>query len=136
MNVIRFFLLLSLIVVISWASWSCKDEISDNGGADIVFPNTNVSYGNHVEPLFYRTCAYSPCHSEETMADGLSLETYQSAISSKPGVIVPLDTANSRLIWRVEGTHGLIRMPYDRSPLTANQIKGLRTWILEGARNN
>jgi hypothetical protein len=39
-------------------------------------------------------------------------------------------------MWRIEGTHGVRRMPPDREPLTANQINGIGRWILEGARNN
>ena len=130
----EFILVLSLIAALSWMLGSCKDDIT--GSSDIVFPDSNVSYGRYVEPLFIRTCAYSPCHSAESASDDLILETYQDAVSSKPGVVIPRDTANSRLIWRVEGTHGVIRMPFDRPPLSANQIRGLRRWILEGAQNN
>ena len=71
------------------------------------------------------------------MADGLSLENYQDAISSKPGVILPGDTTNSRLIWRIEGKHNTVPMPpLNRPSLTDNQKRGLKTWILENARNN
>ena len=126
---------IALIFVTCWTSWNCEETIS-GGTADIVFPDSNVSYGRQVEPLFIRTCAFSPCHSQDAMADGLSLESYQDALSSKPGVILPGDTANSRLVWRIEGKHNTVRMPLNRPPLTDNQIKGLKRWILEGARNN
>jgi hypothetical protein len=66
----------------------------------------------------------------------LSLESYQEALSSKPGVIIPGDTTNSPLLCRVEGTRCGRRMPLDRTPLNLNQINGLRVWILEGAQNN
>lgn len=126
---------IALIFLICWSSWSCEENLT-GGTTDIVFPDSNVSFGRHVEPLFIRTCAFSPCHSQEAMADGLSLENYQDAISSKPGVILPGDTTNSRLIWRIEGKNNTVPMPLNRPSLTDNQKRGLKTWILEGARNN
>ncbi len=126
---------IGLIFLTCWTSWNCEETIT-GGSADIVFPDSNVSYGRHVEPLFIRTCAFSPCHSHDAMADGLSLENYQDAISSKSGVILPGDTTNSRLIWRIEGKHNTVQMPLNRPALTDNQKRGLKIWILENARNN
>lgn len=114
----------------------CKDTIESPDLSKIVFPASGVSYGNHVEPLFLNGCAFSGCHDSETRADGLSLENFQDAISSKPGVIIGRDTTNSRLIWRIAGKFGLARMPLDRPALNENQIAGLKKWILEGAQNN
>jgi hypothetical protein len=114
----------------------CKDTIESPDLDKIVFPSSNISYGNHVEPLFLNGCAFSGCHDSETKADGLSLETYQEALSTKPGTIIGRDTINSRLIWRIEGKFGLARMPLDRPALNSNQIAGLKKWILEGAQNN
>lgn len=117
--------------------YSCKDDVTNNSANDIIFPDSNVSYGRHVEPLFLRRCAIPQCHNQTNKADGLSLYTYQDAMSSKVGVIIPRDTSNSRLVWRIEpGARGLLQMPLNLPPLTPNQIKGLKTWILEAARNN
>jgi hypothetical protein len=118
--------------------WECKDSTTDNSQEDIVFPASNVSYGKQVEPLFLRACAIPGCHTQESMADagGLSLETYQDALSV-PLVIIPKDTLNSRLVWSIEGIRGsTIMPPIGRPPLNANQVKGLKTWIQEGAKNN
>jgi hypothetical protein len=128
----------SVVCLIAWGSWSCKDDISGGGPIDIVFPDSNVSYGRHVQPLFDRGCAFSRCHAGDNAPLGLKLDNYQNAISSDFDVISTYgDTANSRIIWRIEGTHSLRRMPPDpRAPLNANQKKGIRRWILEGAQNN
>jgi hypothetical protein len=119
-------------------TWDCKDSTTDGSQDSIVFPASNVSYGKHVEPLFLRACAIPGCHTQESIADagGLSLESYQDAFSV-PLVIIPKDTLNSRLVWSIEGAHGTVRMPpIGRPPLNTNQITGLKTWILEGAKNN
>jgi hypothetical protein len=112
----------------------CKDSISSPDLSKIVFPASGVSYGKHVEPLFLQGCAYTGCHDSETKAGDLNLETYYDA-TSKGGVIISNDTVHSVLIWRITGKGGA-RMPLDRDALNSNQIKGLKTWIMEGARNN
>ena len=113
---------------------ACEDDTS-NDVNDIVFPPSNVSYGKSVEPLFLRACALPGCHTADTRAGNLSLESYQDAFDDV-GVIIPGDTLNSRLVWRIEGRGGGERMPLLKPPLNANQINGLKRWILEGARNN
>jgi hypothetical protein len=114
---------------------SCKDQVTGDT-SEIVFPASNVSYGGQVQPLFDRGCAFSGCHAGDTPPLGLNLESYQNALSSDPGVILPRDTTNSRIMWRIEGTHGVRQEPPNRAPLTPNQIKGIGTWIMEGAKNN
>jgi hypothetical protein len=52
-------------------------------------------------------------------------------------VVVPNEPQNSRLIWVVEGISGGSPMPPAGYPnMTINQIKGFRTWVGEGAKNN
>lgn len=115
---------------------SCNDDASgpgDNSG-EIVFPESDVSYGEHVQPLFDRRCAFSGCHDSGTRAGDLSLESYTDA-TARPGIIVPGNPDASVLVQTIEGT--LPHMPPLNSPtLTDNQITGIRQWILEGAENN
>ncbi len=129
-------LLTGFLLLLFW-SFNCKDSITDNG-ANIVFPDSGVSYGRHVEPLFLSACAIPGCHTaaDKDNSGGLSLETYQEA-TSVPLVIIPRDTVNSRLVWSLEGKNNTPRMPpVGRPGLTTNQINGLKRWILEGAQNN
>ncbi len=129
-------------LLVVWLCWNCKDDISGQGTADIVFPDSNISYGRSVQPLFDRGCAFSGCHGADTFDErGYSLDTYQHA-TSRVGIIVPCfrneacNPENSQLIRRVEGLDGLPRMPLYRPALSANQINGLKQWIREGAQNN
>ena len=135
MHIVLFSLFLTVIVSVSWM---CKDDVTNGDTTDIIFPNKNVSYGKHVEPLFFRACAIPECHTTENKlnAGGLSLETYAEARSS-PGVIISNDTLNSRMVWSLEGLHGNPLMPpLIRPRLTQNQINGLKQWIYEGGLNN
>ncbi len=125
-----------MLLTLGGALWSCKDDVTGSGTIDIVFPDSNISYGKQVQPLFDRGCAFTGCHGPDTFTDrGFSFDSYQNA-RSRPGIIVPFDPEGSLLILKIEGRAPGARMPLDRDPLTANQINGLRKWISEGAKNN
>lgn len=115
----------------------CKDDTTDNGPIDIVFPNSNVSYGKYVQPLFDRGCAFSGCHGADTFEfRGYSLDSYGNMMFGTYRVVLPTDPDNSILVRRIEGLDNKPRMPLDRTPLTTNQINGIKQWIREGAQNN
>ena len=138
-NLIR---IIFFITVITGIVAGCKDDATDSGPIGIVFPDSNISYGRHVQPLFDRGCAYSGCHGEDTFDRyGFSLDSYQHATSSTDIIRrcfphEPCDPEQSTLVRRIEGLDGRERMPLDRSPLTTNQINGIKQWIREGAQNN
>jgi hypothetical protein len=116
---------------------SCKSPTGPQGSlSDVVFPARNVKYGLQVQPCFDQACGVSGCHDVDTRAGTLALDSWSDAMLSDIGVIRAGDTVNSRLVWRIEGTKGLIRMPTGLPPLNSNQINGLKQWILEGAQNN
>lgn len=136
-EIVKIAMFLSMISFVIWQSGGCKDEITGDNLNKIVFPDSNVSYHNHVEPLFLNACAIpGGCHAGDDPAGGLSLETWLDA-RERVGIITPRFPEESRLVWAIEGRDpGVPRMPLDRSPLNANQINGIKTWIKEGAQNN
>ena len=142
MRIYRFVGSAAALIAIALVFWTCKDEITGRDTSDIVFPDSNISYGHYVQPLFLRSCAYSGCHGEATFDDyGFSLETYQHA-TSRIGIIIhcPRSEAcdverTSILVRRIMGLDGE-RMPRLRPPLTDNQIRGIKRWMIEGAQNN
>lgn len=116
---------------------SCKSPTGPQGSlSDVVFPAKNVAYGDQVQPCFDQACGLSGCHDAATRAGGLALDDWNDALLSDIGVIRAGNTTNSRLVWRIEGTKGLVRMPTGLPALNSNQINGLKQWILEGAKNN
>jgi hypothetical protein len=126
------------ITCIVWTSWSCKDEVTGGGTIDVVFPDSNVSFGLQVQPLFTRGCAFSGCHGADRYTeDGYSLDSYEHLMFGTRAVVFRGDPDHSLLIQAVEAANQVPRMPpADFKQLTDNQKRGLRKWVAEGAQNN
>ncbi|MBM4162741.1 MAG: hypothetical protein FJ217_16810 [Ignavibacteria bacterium] len=130
------FLLVALGGAVLFVS-SCKDEIADPSVNPIVFPQENVSFTRHVEPLFQQRCSFIGCHAGGNPAAGLDLSTpaYNKLMNHQPRLVVSGEGSNSLLAQRIDGRFPR-QMPLDREPLNANQISGVKKWIDEGASNN
>lgn len=127
------FLLLSLFL-----AGGCKDEnnpLDGDSPSNIVFPSSNVSYQQHVQPLFNQACALSGCHDDGAHQSSLSLTSYDKLMYGGTLVIVRGQPEQSMLVMRIEGRVGA-QMPSPQRPLNQNQITGIRAWIGEGAKNN
>ena len=129
------YLLLALVAAMSLSS--CKDQITDPNTNPIVFPDANISYSKHVDPLFQKRCALSGCHAGSSSQAGLDLFTpsYSSIINHQPRLVNPGSSTNSLLAQRIDGRLPP-QLPYMSQPLTATQIAGIKKWIDEGAKNN
>jgi hypothetical protein len=138
-SVLRELCILFAFGLLALMSYTCKDTSTNpDVGIDVVFPDSNVSYGQHVDPLFRLGCAFVGCHGADTYnANGFSLDSYAHLMFGPRRPVLPGDPENSVLVWRIEGRAGTgPRMPLNRMPLNDNQIRGMRTWIQEGAQNN
>jgi hypothetical protein len=132
---LRGVVIIAVALIAVGSLFSCKDNITGEGPFDIVFPDSNISYNGLIQPLFDRGCAFSGgCHAGEDPAAALGLESYQR-LTDRIGIVVPGSPDESLLLLRIDGRI-TPRMPLYRPPLTDNQIKGIRRWILEGALNN
>ncbi len=123
---------IAIISLFVFSIIACSETF--NSGKDIIFPDENVSFQNHVYPFLKLNCSYSGCHSDESNAGGLTL-TYYPTLFASPGMVIIENPDQSRLIQVIEG-----RLPhftfYYRGNITENHKKGMRQWILEGAINN
>jgi hypothetical protein len=126
-----------LAIMLVWSVGGCKDNNPISNLSDIVFPDSAVSYSRHVQPLFQQRCAFSTCHAGSSAAAGLDLTSpsYHNLLNHQPRLVTSGEPDNSLLVQRLEGTVGP-RMPLNSLPLTQNQIRGIRRWILEGAAPN
>lgn len=115
----------------------CKDQnpVDGESPSNIVFPISNVSYGQHVQPLFNQACNYAGCHDDSQHQSMLKLTSYDNLIYGGALVIVRNKPDQSTLVLRIQGNVGT-RMPPSGNPLNQNQITGIRAWIGEGALNN
>jgi hypothetical protein len=113
----------------------CKDQITAANIDNRIIPDSNVSYSQDLQPVFNIKCANAGCHEDATRAGGISLTTCANT-KADPSIVFPGEPDNSRLVWAVEGIGNYPMPPVGYPPLTANQIKGIRTWIKEGADCN
>ena len=121
---------ISLIVIFI----SCDDNIVDNNIDQMIIPSSNVSYSQHIQPIFNAKCLGSGCHNDQDQAGNLSLTNWSETRTA----VFPGLPGNSQLVWRIEG-QGVAIMPPPTAPvtpLTENHITGIKKWIEEGAENN
>lgn len=116
--------------------YGCKDTINQADVDSVIIPDKGVSFQAHIQPVMLLKCAFSGCHDDQSRAASLSFTNYYNTVEDMT-VVVPYEPQNSRLIWVVEGISGGSPMPPAGYPhMTLNQIKGFRTWVGEGAKNN
>lgn len=114
----------------------CDDTITVVDVDNRIIPGSNVSFSEHIYPVFQVKCAFSGCHVGPNPQAGLDLTTWSTA-TADPSIILPGSPDLSSLVWTIEAKAGFPPMPPERyRPLTLNQIDGIKIWISEGARNN
>ena len=103
-------------------------------------PQKDVSFSLQIQPIIQARCI--ECHAtggQGFEASGLNMETYESLMNgTKFGpVIKPGDAISSTLTRLIEGkADPSIRMPHGKEPITDEQIKLIKEWINQGAKNN
>lgn len=113
---------------------ACGDQI--NSPEEIVFPEENVSFFEHVQPFLKYYCAYQGCHAPETRAGGKWYSDWPSLFHpDNLGFIIVGEPDNSRFVQILEGK-SLSHFEYIRGEIYENHIQGVRTWIKEGAHDN
>lgn len=126
-----------LLLVIGLVSIIIGLQACDTTGPDIsaiVFPEKDVSYMHQVEPFMKYNCSYLGCHGINSPGEELSDYNYLLGANS---YIFPGNPDASLVIQILEK-----RLPHPANypiyfgNITANQIKGMRIWIAEGASNN
>ena len=91
-----------------------------------------IDFEKDVQPLLAQKC--HSCHGEEAQQSGLRLDKRQNALRGGDygPVIIPGDSAGSKLIRRLVNGDGGLQMP-PTGPLTDDEIGILRAWIDQGA---
>ncbi|MFC2084907.1 hypothetical protein ACFLS9_07620 [Bacteroidota bacterium] len=129
-------LLIILIMFSILVFTACDDTLTGDDIDNRIIPDENVSFSEHLQPVFNIKCSIAGCHDDISKAGGYSMTTWSNVL--QPGIVDPFTPETSRIIWRIEGI-GVDFMPPLESPvrpLTDNQIDGVKTWIKEGAENN
>ena len=103
--------------------------------------DSEVSFSQDVRPILDKNCIR--CHQAGGLgevASGFNMSTYDSLIKgAKFGpMIIPGDVEGSNMLVLMEGrADPSISMPHDQQkPIPAEEIKTIRLWIEQGAKNN
>ena len=148
------------LMALAFAALACsesttpKPPVDCSSVADTTQPAT-VSYANQIVPLFLPdkyNCLEAGCHGGGLASSNYSLASYAEVLKAGDEAkqlgmcaVRPGDPDASYLLWKVEGRPGILmqRMPLGcvSSPdpndcVSAADVDLVRTWILEGARNN
>lgn len=120
---------------------ACEDNPADANN-EIVLPDSNLNYNDHIFQLFTVECgSENGCHSTHTgglPARGLDLTRYEVLIEhlvdGSERLVIPFQGDQSFLYnILLNPISGRRQMPPDRTPLSINNIVGIKTWIDEGA---
>ena len=125
----------SLGFILLFANCNKKSTEPEN----MTFPDSNLSFQQHIHPIFLHDCVSSGCHENGQPAAGLDLETLTPTFTSGNNriVVFPNDPDQSILYRVLLGNYlGISQMPKNRLQLSDAKIKAIRTWIQEGAYIN
>jgi hypothetical protein len=94
-----------------------------------------IDFDRQIRPILSDNCF--TCHGpdEKHRMASLHFDTKEGAFSKK-GVIVPGDSAHSKMYWRISNPDPALRMPpaYANRKLTPQQIETIKNWIDSGAK--
>ncbi len=128
---------LIIVTFLSVLFISCDDTLTVANVDEKPMPQKDISFSQDIYPIFQVKCAFTGCHAGSNPADGLDLSTWAN-VTANPYIVFPRYSENSVLVWVIEGRAGVSPMPpvgYAK-PVTSEQLRGIKTWIDEGALNN
>ena len=129
------FLLCFFTLTVIFIVTGCDDTSTNTDIDSVVIPTSNISFNQFILPIFDYKCNNANCHSSSGRAGGLSLDSYAS-VTSNSLVVFPGVPDNSKLVWAIEGRTVSPMPPIGYPVLLPTQVKAIRTWIKEGAKNN
>lgn len=94
-----------------------------------------VDYSTEIKPILNKHCI--TCHGGVKKNGGFSVLFEEEAFAiteSGHAAIIPGDPNGSELIKRLTANDPELRMPYEKEPLSTEEIDLLKTWIKQGAK--
>lgn len=135
LTVMKNFIYINISFILFFLLIACDDTITVQDVDNKIIPDRNVSFAEHIYPVFQVKCF--ACHGNGIFEAGLDLTLHSRFVDGR--IVVPGDTITSILIWRIDRPPraGFNPMPPEYMPqLTSNQIRGIKIWVAEGALNN
>ncbi len=128
-------------IVVTMLTAACKHSLEDLGipgdgpttGNEPCDPN-KVYFQQQVLPVLVSNCALSGCHDDASREGGVILTSYENVL--RTGGIRAGNPGESELYKLITEVDPDKRMPPPpQSPLTQEQIRMVRLWIDQGAKN-
>ena len=121
----------AIACVIAGFAVACASRTTRMGTGGPVHASRAATY-TQVQSIFRDSCEH--CHNEDKTKGGLLMGSYAALLAGGENgqVIVPGNSASSRLVQMIEGTL-TPRMPYKEDPLPAADVAVIRRWIDAGA---
>lgn len=102
----------------------------------------DVSFSEQVKPILVKECL--PCHGENNPASGMQLTKYEHLFgnynnSGSASLVSSGKPNQSRLYVLISTNKAAVRMPpesYGYEKMDESDIKLIKAWIEEGAKNN
>jgi hypothetical protein len=126
--------------------WGDPISVGPIPGSFLLPSNTLATNAGNVQPIYNQSCATSAvCHGNGAqyvvLANGVSHENTflveSNGVNGMQGPFIdPFRPDSSFLFAKLLGTGAGEIMPYNGSPLPAEEIEAIRNWILEGAADN
>jgi hypothetical protein len=131
-------MIISGIIATTLILFGCGDDKSTNPDTTLQYPATGLRWSEHIQPIFFRSCAFSSCHDAVSKAGGLDLQTEPVSFISNSGLVVVPFSRTQSLLYEVlfTSTQNIRRMPPNRARLSDVEIEAIGQWIDEGALPN
>ncbi|MEZ5066489.1 MAG: beta-propeller fold lactonase family protein [bacterium] len=123
------------VAILATAGGGCGDSTGpDRPDYDSIDP---IVFSQHVQPIFSMSCNSAACHNSTDAAFDLVLESYDTLKrgSRFGAMVVPFEPRWSHLYLHTTGDIEP-RMPLGRDALPDDEIRFLKRWIEEGARDD
>jgi hypothetical protein len=114
---------------------SCSSTSDDNPVTTVPVDDKKVSFASHIKPLF-ESYGCINCHGNK---GGLNLETVAGVLRGGDNgtAVIAGDADRSLLIRKISASPPFgSRMPVNGTEVKDRDVELLRTWILQGAKDN
>jgi len=131
LNLVTFTVTITILMLVA-----CKK--STKSEEEIVLPESDITYFQHIQKLFGAKCATPGCHTYLDRAGDLDLTNYPEIMTKTVQgelIVIPEFGEQSFLyIILKQNYKDTPKMPLDGPYLNSNNTNGVKVWIDEGAK--
>lgn len=124
---------LAVLAFVLVAGVGCKKEYLSTG--PYVDPNVQISYATQINPIWTMNCTGSGCHGTGGIPPVLTADKSYAQLYNGGYIDSTITVAENVLLWKnLKGLDGATPMP--ATELSAANLNLIKTWIVQGSKNN